>query len=464
MGEDLRLDANAGIASDVPGAEAARGDAVPPRKGTIGRGSALLFAAQLSGNAGMFVAVLIIARSLGPSGRGAMAFITVTALVVARIMKLGISEATTVFTAQRPGDRAALLSNLVSYSLLGSLVGASVVCGILLAFPDARPGDIGTTEILILLGGTVATSLWDESFLLGWQRMRALAVRIAVAGWIYAAVLTTAWLLFGLDVPTAAAAWAIAQGLIGVMFQLAPARELGVVRPRLALLRETLRFGSRAWLGSLSTLLNARFDQILMAFIATQAALGIYAVAVNASELLLYIPSAIAAAMLPAISAGDSAIASGRALRVLRVAMVIGVATMVVAAVLGPALLPLVFGEAFDPSVEPFLWLLPGVLGYSAMSITTSALLAARSPGRSSVGPVVCLLVGLGLDLVLIPAFDATGAAIAATCAFSAGGLTGLVLYRRTAEFAWRALLPRADELRDVGTSAAGLVRRRRLP
>ena len=83
----------------------------------------------------MFAAVVSIARSLGPDGRGAMAFITVTALVVSRVMKLGISQATTVFVAQRPGERAALLSNLISYSLLGSLVGASVVCGILLAFP-----------------------------------------------------------------------------------------------------------------------------------------------------------------------------------------------------------------------------------------------------------------------------------------------------------------------------------------
>ena len=459
------MDANAGITrppGDGEGPPDESGGEGTSRKGSIGRGSALLFAAQLSGNAGMFAAVLIIARSLGPSGRGAMAFITVTALIVARVMKFGISQATTVFTAQRPGERPALLANLVWFSLLGSLVGASVICGILLAFPGIRPGSIGTTEILILLGGTVATSLWDESFMLGWQRMRALALRIAIAGWIYAVVLAAAWLLFGLDVPTAAAAWGVAQLLIGLMFQAAPAIELGIVRPRLKLLREMLRFGARAWAGTLSTLLNARVDQILMAFIATQTALGIYAVAVNASELLLYVPSAVAAAMLPAISAEDSSLAPDRAVRVLRVTMLIGVATMTVAALLGPPLIPLVFGEPFDPSVEPFLWLLPGVIGYSALSVTTSALLAAGSPGRSSVGPVVCLVVGLTLDVILIPELDATGAAIAATGAFASGGLTGLLLYRRTAGFAWVALVPRRDDLRDIRDFAAALVRRAR--
>jgi O-antigen/teichoic acid export membrane protein len=199
-----------------------------------------------------------------------------------------------------------------------------------------------------------------------------------------------------------------------------------------------------------------------MAFIATQSALGIYAVAVNASELLLYIPSAVASAMLPAISASSAALAPVRALRVLRATMLVGVATMVVAALLGPPLLPLVFGEPFEPSVGPFLWLLLGVVGYSAMSVTTSALLATGSPGRSSVGPVVSLVTGIALDLVLIPPLGATGAAIAATAAFAAGGATGLVLYRRTAGFGWHAIVPRRDDIRDIRAAAAAVAKAHR--
>ena len=45
-----------------------------------------------------------------------------------------------------------------------------------------------------------------------------------------------------------------------------------------------------ARIGSLSRFLNFRVDQILMGFLASEAALGIYAVAVNASEVLLYLP------------------------------------------------------------------------------------------------------------------------------------------------------------------------------
>lgn len=438
----------------------------PARQGSIGQGSAQLFLAQLLSNAGLFVGVLIIARSLGPSGRGAIAFITVTAYVVARMTKVGISQATTVFAAQRPEQRAVLLSNLLAVSIVGSLAGAGVICGLLLALPGVRPEGIGPVELGILLGGTVASSLWDASFLLGCGRTRSLATRLAVSGWINALLLGAASLAFDFDVPIAAAAWALSMAAIGVLYHAGPLLRLGLVWPDLHLLREMLRFGVRAWGGSLSLVLNARFDQILMAFITTQATLGIYAVAVNAAELLIYVPTAIADAMLPVISSevasGADKMATDRTLRILRAAVLIGAAAVVVAAVAGPLLLPLVFGEPFRPSVSPFLWLLPGVIGYSAMSVTNGALLATGSPGRSSAGWLVCLATGIALDLVLIPAHGATGAAIAATVAFTVGGIIGVLLYRGRARFAWRELVPGPADARQIWDFAVGLARRGR--
>ena len=63
----------------------------------MAQGSAVLFAAQVIGNAGFFAAVLILARGLGPAGRGAVAFFIVTTMVTARAAGIGVREATTVF-------------------------------------------------------------------------------------------------------------------------------------------------------------------------------------------------------------------------------------------------------------------------------------------------------------------------------------------------------------------------------
>jgi hypothetical protein len=57
--------------------------------------------------------------------------------------------------------------------------------------------------------------------------------------------------------------------------------------------------------------------------------------------------------------------------------------------------------------------------------------------------------VGFVLDLALIPAFGASGAAAAASAAFLAGGATVAFLYRRrTRGFAWSEIVPTG---RDVG-------------
>jgi len=126
--------------------------------------------------------------------------------------------------------------------------------------------------------------------------------------------------------------------------------------------------------------------------------------------------------------------------------------------VLGPVLLPAVFGSAFDGSVEPFLLLVPGAFGFAATAIFSSALMASSSPGRSSLGPFVSLVVGLALDIVLIPRFGATGAAAAASTAFIAGGAAALFSYRRLSPFAWRALLlPRRGDLQMLRALASPL-------
>jgi O-antigen/teichoic acid export membrane protein len=132
-----------------------------------------------------------------------------------------------------------------------------------------------------------------------------------------------------------------------------------------------------------------------------------------------------------------------------------------VAAVVGPPLLVLVFGAPFDASIGPFLWLLPGTIGYVALGIFSSALVASSSPGLSSFGPLVSLGVGVVLDVLLIPPLGAEGAAMAASAALLAGGATALILYRRRASFSVDALIrPRPGDL-DVLKALAGLLPRR---
>jgi O-antigen/teichoic acid export membrane protein len=416
----------------------------------VARGSALLFWSKVAGNAGFFVAVLMLARALGPTGRGTIAFITVTALVAARVASLGIGEATTVFVARRPEARGALLANVVVFMLGSAFLAAAVACGALVALGDARPAGIGAPELAVLAAATLASALADAGyvFLLGSNRLGSVALVTATASWVYPLFLVALWSTVGLTVLRAALAWTAAESLRALAYLAQSLRGLRLSRLDPRLLVEAVRFGSRAWVGSLARFLNFRTDQILMGFLASEAALGIYAVAVNASEVLLYLPAAMATALLPTAARADAGLRTEQALRAFRSAAVVTAVAALAAALLGPLLLPRIFGESFEGSVTPFLLLLPGAFGFAAMVVFSSALVAGSSPGFSSLGPTVSLGVGIALDLVLIPRFGASGAAAAASAAFLAGGLAALAAFRHRNPFAWRSLLlPRRGDL-----------------
>ena len=414
-------------------------EAAPP---DVGQGSAPLFWAQVAGNAGLLLAVVPITRELGPTGRGTLAFITVTAIVSATLARLGVTEATTVFCARRPHLRPALLTNLMLSVTAAALVAAAVVGGGLAVASELRPPGLDADELVILAAAMVASGLADAGymFVLGCSRFRLHALVTVATAWVYAGAITLTAVTVGLTVASAAVIWIASQAAKAVVLLGAGVRAEGLAAPDARLLRESVTFGLRAWIGTLSSAFNERVDQILVALIASEAALGLYATAVNGFEILLYPAGAVATAILPLAARAYPADRAARVVRAFRAVALLTLTGTVVAALLGPPLIPLVFGEDFDGSIAPFLWLLPGAIGFVALAIFSNALVASSAPGRSSTGPLVSLTLGVALDLILIPPYGASGAAAAAAGGLLAGGATALVLYGRLERFPRRAL------------------------
>jgi O-antigen/teichoic acid export membrane protein len=407
------------------------------------RGPALLFWAQVVGNSGLFVGMLLVTRALGPSGRGTVAFLTVTALITAWIARLGVTEATVVFTARRPEQRSVLLANSLSFSAAAGIVAAAVVCETLWLVPSLRPAGVGATELWVLAFCIVAACLADAGyrFMLGCSRFRAHALVTMVTSWVYPLLAVALWVGPGMTVALGTFVWGATQALRAILLiALAVSRErLG--RPSPAILRESISFGVRAWIGTLADSLGFRVDQVLLALIASETALGFYVVAVNLSEVLLYFPGAVSTALLP--TAAGSAVESrlGQTLKAFRSAGFVTLASVLLGALVAPPLIPIVFGAPFDASVTPFLLLLPGLIGFTALIVFSNALVASSLPTLSSLSAIVCFAVGLALDVAFIPFFGASGAAGAASAAYLAGGLTAVLLYRRQTPFRLRALV-----------------------
>jgi O-antigen/teichoic acid export membrane protein len=431
-----------------------------PQRSVAGN-AGLVLASQISGNVGYMAAVLVLARALGPAGRGTVAFITVTAMITARVANVGLNEAAQVRAARRPDERAVVLSTtLVAVAALTALGGA-VACGALALAPGARPSDIHAQQLAILAVATLATAGGSTGafFLMGCGQFGRFAAMRSGAPWLYAALLATAWAVTGLTVTRAAAIWVVSEAVPATLLLAMAVRDAGLARPSLRVIRDLSRFGVRVWVGGMSFFLNARVDQVITGLIASEATLGVYAVAVNGSEVLFYLPGSVATALLPAVArrAGPEGVTP--TLRAFRAVALVTACLSVLAAALGPPLIPVVFGAAYAGSVAPFLWLLPSALGYAAMTVFSYVLLASLYPGLASLGPAIALVTGVVLDLLLIPADGASGAAVAASAALLAGGTAAACAYRSQTGFAWRDLVPRPADVRTLTRLAGRLGR-----
>jgi O-antigen/teichoic acid export membrane protein len=424
----------------------------------VGRASALVLVGKIGGNLGYFAAVLVLARALGPADRGAVAYFTTVALMSGVLSAGGLREAASVFLARDPERRATIASNTLAAALVLAALAAVAVCAVLWALPGLRPARLGDGEVVLLAGGILSVALVNVAYSLsiGMALFRQQAILQPLYVWAYAVALAVAWLVSGLTIASACVIWTLGQLLGGTLVLVNALARTGLGPFDAALQRHTWHFGVRAWVGSLSTLLNFRFDQVIMGAISTNAALGIYAVAVNASEVELYVPQAVSSSLIPIIASTAAEERAMRTLRTFRSVVVVTTATAAVAMALGSTVLPIVFGASFRGSVGPFLWLVPGGIGFVASSIFSAGLAASSSPGRSSLGPFVSLVVGIVLDFALIPGHGATGAAIAATGAFFAGGLVAAVVFSRTYGLAPRRFVPQRED----ATAVIGAFRR----
>ncbi len=429
---------------------------VPPSQTGLARQSLGLLVASVAGNVAFFASSLIIARSLGPTGRGAIAFFIVSVLVGCRLVSLGTAESTAVAAGRYPDRRSAILSQAVGLSLVLGLGGGALLAGVLALAREWLPHDIDGPMIVLIGLGILANTVFFIAFgyLRGCSRFKAYGGVLALSPWVYAICLGALWAKSDLSIRSVAVVWVVYSAATAAAAVALAVPVAGFSKPDPRLVRESLRFGIRAWPGSLSGMVNARIDQVIMGFITTEAVLGFYSVAVNVSEILLYLPGATAAALLPALLRRAAEDRVAETLSVLRRLILVMLAGTVVAAAVGAPLIPVVFGGAYHSSIAPYLLLLPSGIGFAALLVSEAGLLAAGTPVRASLTMITAVVTGIVLDFVLVPRLGANGASIAASAAWLAGGALGAVFLRRRGRLPWRDLVPGRSDVSGVVATA----------
>jgi O-antigen/teichoic acid export membrane protein len=373
--------------------------------------SALLLAAQVTLAGAAFVANILSARALGPSGRGELALLLQIAYFGSLAVVLGCDRSVVVVYQGRP---LATVTRAFLRLLLRPSTATFVVVAAVLALP--LPGVESWRLRLAAAGLFMVVNSWDRA-------LRSIAIAAGRAGqYLWYEVTTCGLLLAGLGLltvlqVTSSAAWMLAYVLAGALpgagwlwwWSRTAAGADGTPDPDHQR-RRARREGLHLLPAAVAHSGTLRLDRLILAGLASTAALGHYATVATITELITWPLLVFADSRLGLWrQAHDRGALSLRGVLGLAVAYSL-VAGTVVAVALHLFLLPLLGADYADalPLVVPLV-LAAAVFGISQMLVT--ALTATRHAPLSSVVEMVGLAVSVIAYVTLIGRFGALGAA-----------------------------------------------------
>ncbi len=221
--------------------------------------------------------------------------------------------------------------------------------------------------------------------------------------------------LNALTVPVAialyAASFLLALGII-IHTSFPPLRE--VLRARLCWseYRELIGFSATIHVGNLTQFFNYRLDTFIVSYFLGLAAVGMYSYSKTFAESVWLLSTSMAAVLLPTL-AGQHAQSKVIAVKAVVATFGVSLAAGAAAFLLGPPAIHLLLGKSFVGSVNPFLFLLPGVVIFSLTNVLATYLTAAGKPGYNAAIAFISFLFTLLFDILLIPKYGMSGAAFA---------------------------------------------------
>lgn len=435
----------------------------PPRgPSSFVRTASFTYATNLAVASLSLLNVLIIARALGPDGRGEVAFLMTVSLLSATVATFGVQQASGNLAGTDPRVRPSLATNSIVLALLNGVVASLIVVVLIALFPAVGAG-LGPWLIGVALAGIPIQLL--RSYL-AFLVMADYGFGASNLSWLVGPVVNVVanGVIAGfwhLTVGSATIVWVVGQGLgVAILAWYVRARLAGYGRPDVGLAVRTLRFGIKAHIGNVMLAGNYRMDQWFTGSISGARELGHYSVAVAWAEGLFFLPTALASVQRPDLVRSSSEQAAQRAAAIFRVAALLTVPIAVGLYLAAPILCGVVFGEQFRAATDDLRLLIPGAFGVVALKLLGSTLTAQGFPTRESISLGISFVATLVLDVLLIPRWGGEGAAIASSIAYSLGGVACCFIFARTLGGRVTDLVPRPRDVLEVGRTLRLFMRR----
>ncbi len=381
----------------------------PSRRPVVGS-----IAAGLYGQAVLVVTGVVVARALGPTDRGYLAFLLLLESIVRQVGGLGLSSSMAYFIARDRPHADQIVRAIRTPVLLQLGFLTFVQAGLLLIFVRDDPHRVWVAGLLTLaLVPSVIGQDYALSILQGQGRFLAYNVlrSLPVSGY-------GVMIVFLYAIGKTSLFWITVANLVpflvftGLMLHLA-LRGLARSSPAddVPTRRQIFGFGFRGYLTALSPVETFRLDQSAIGIFLSPKALGLYVVALSFTNLPRFISASVGAIAFPR-AAHDRETSGRRTMWQFTFFIAVITIAMIIPLELAAGwLVPFFFGSQFDGAIGVTRILAIGALFLAIRRVLTEGARGIGFPGLGSMAEAGSWLTLVPLLAILMPRYGLKGAA-----------------------------------------------------
>ena len=351
---------------------------------------------------------VLLARWLGPSGRGDYAAVTSFFIVALLVSTLGIESAVVYYVSRDHASRGNYVRTatvtLLPLFFVASIV--SVAIGRTLGTSDSRLAAFAVLPLSFGASMAMTPALFAlQALNLRWWSVVRFAQPVAFFGGVILIRLLTS-LTAPLVILIMGGSLILQAGFAWLVYRRyrSPSSHFDS-----QLVRPMLRFGILNMWSTAPQALNSRVDQVVLAGMVSSPALGQYAVAVSLSVIAAPLVVAFGYVAFPRLAGGRDALETIRT--ALRGSWILSTACVAAVTLAGPLIVPRLFGRGYELVPELILVLAPGAVVMVLNQVLVDLLRGLGKPGIAGVCQWVGVPVLFGGLALAVPLVGVIGAA-----------------------------------------------------
>ena len=377
---------------------------------------------------------IILARWLGPEGKGIVYLTILVPWILFTFTSLGITISNIYFTGKKKYSSSEIVSNSLFIALLLTVVVGFIYFALLPFLSESllRNVDVRFLKLTFFIFPIILITAYLSGVPQGLQRIKEvfsidILKTLIKLGFL---LLLVVFLKMRIGGAIAAIIISFVAGLLLAIFLVLRITPIGI-QTNFKIIKALVGFGLKSQSGTVVQFLNYRFDMFLVNLFLTPASVGIYSISVLIAELIWYIPSAFSQVLFPKIADSDIKTANRFTPQVCRSTLFITVCLAGVLFFISKPLILFFFGKRFLPSLVPLQILLPGIVAFSVAKVISSDLVGRGKPLYVTYAAIVSFIVTIILDLLLIPRLGVPGAALASSTSYTISAITLSIIYSR---------------------------------